>query len=238
MNQGASPQLHPFYHTSFPKNLLVRCIYPLRRRTCQFGYLLSQQRLPGCYLLFTGRTVLSLTIFIGFLCITLGCILQSANSDVLFRRIEYGNCSKSKCEVDFELDQPWKGTVYFYYRLRHFYKTHRRIQRNVCREQLIGLHPKYCKYSMHVSSSLYSTKMGNKTLFYAPMGANAAGMFDDIFTLIYLNTEEIVPFTTEGITSKEEELYYSYYAELAPNQSWCDHEIGYCKTKEMEETHM
>ncbi|ETN83501.1 hypothetical protein NECAME_01808 [Necator americanus] len=161
------------------------------------GYLLSQQRLPGCHLLFTGRTVLSLTIFIGFLCITLGCVLQSANSDVLFRRIEYGNCSKSKCEVDFELDQPWKGTVYFYYRLRHFYKTHRRIQRNVCREQLIGLHPKYCKY---VSGR-------------------------DIFTLRYLNTEEIVPFTTEGITSKEEELYYSYYAKLAPNQSWCDHEI-------------
>ncbi|KIH69267.1 hypothetical protein ANCDUO_00394 [Ancylostoma duodenale] len=62
-------------------------------------------------------------------------------------------------------------------------------------------------------------------MFYAPMGVNAAIMFNDVFTLEYLDTGEIVPFTTKGITSEAEERYYSYYAQLAPNESWCDHEI-------------
>ncbi|EYC18189.1 hypothetical protein Y032_0028g1722 [Ancylostoma ceylanicum] len=192
------------------------------------GHLLSQQHLSGCHPLPTAAIVLPTTILIGFLCIALGCVLQVANSNgnaVLFRRIEYGNCSGCTCEIDFFLEQPWEGKVYFYYRLRHFYKTHRRIQRNVCREQLIGLHSSHCKHSAHVSKSHYSTISENGTVFYAPMGVNAAIMFNDVYTLKYLDLNEIVPLTTMGITSEDEERYYSYYAQLAPNQSWCDHEI-------------
>ncbi|VDP01436.1 unnamed protein product [Heligmosomoides polygyrus] len=74
------------------------------------------------------------------------------------------------------------------------------MQRNVCREQLIGLHPYKCRFflnirnlyqSAHVSRSLYVEKSGNETLYYAPMGALPAAMFNDVFTLRYLRTGAI-----------------------------------------------
>lgn len=44
------------------------------------GHLLSQQHLSGCHPLPTAEVVLPVTIFFGFLCIALGCLLQAANS--------------------------------------------------------------------------------------------------------------------------------------------------------------
>jgi len=157
----------------------------------------KQQRLPAWQPVLTAGTVLPTFFIIGILFVPIGVGLLYFSNEVSEVVIDYTNClqvgknltcaevlkanisAKCKCEIDFNLEKDFKGTVYMYYGLSNYYQNHRRYVKSRDDDQLLG------RLSTTPSTDCAPFAYTDDQKPIAPCGAIANSLFNDTLMLNY-----------------------------------------------------
>ena len=159
----------------------------------------KQQQLPAWQPILTAGTVLPTFFVIGIAFVPIGVGLMYFSNQVHEVVVDYTDCpnvgsqkacsaviNETKtdcvCEIDIEEseigDVSWTGPVYMYYGLTNFYQNHRRYVKSRDDKQLYGqLDP------AGPSADCAPFQKNNDSKFFAPCGAIANSMFNDVIVL-------------------------------------------------------
>lgn len=174
---------------------------------------LKQQRLPAWQPVLTAKTVFPLFFGVGVVFIVLGAVLLSYSNLVNEQIIDYTNCLSPNgtacsaysnstsdcaciCTLNFSLSADFTAPVYLYYGLKNFYQNHRRYVKSRDDSQLLGT-PITSASSLNSECAPYD--QNNMSMVYAPCGAIANSLFNDTFTLTYMDQFAVVPVLKSGI---------------------------------------
>ncbi|GAB1604821.1 cell cycle control protein 50A-like [Argonauta hians] len=168
----------------------------------------KQQRLPAWQPILTAETVIPAFFALGITFIPLGAVLLLTSNHVMEITLDYTNCkskdnpnvscsniiatnhtSNCQCHVELELKNNFKAPVYLYYGLTNFYQNHRRYVRSRDDRQLKG----EVSNPDELVQECEPFRMYNKTVGYAPCGAIANSLFNDSFSLEYVNQSSTAP---------------------------------------------
>ncbi|XP_052265967.1 cell cycle control protein 50A-like isoform X2 [Dreissena polymorpha] len=181
---------------------------------------LKQQRLPAWQPILTAGTVLPAFFAIGIAFIPLGVVLLVTSNGIKEVRNDYTQCEKADtpgltcvkyleslnvtghtcdCKINITLSEDFTGTVYMYYGLTNFYQNHRRYVRSRDDGQLHGY--KKDASSLYDDCAPYKLKNIDATtkLPIAPCGAIANSLFNDTFSVKYIDTQQNLTLIRTGI---------------------------------------
>lgn len=179
----------------------------------------KQQRLPAWQPMLTAGTVLPSFFLIGIAFIPVGISLLYFSNSVKECPIDYTDCkpdnsnetcadiltkatiphTKCYCNIDFTLDEDFRGDVYMYYGLTNYYQNHRRYVKSRDDDQLLG--------HLNTPSQDCEPFMKDKDGKYiAPCGAIANSLFNDTLNITYHGdkADETVPLLKTGIAWKSD----------------------------------
>ena len=163
----------------------------------------KQQQLPAWQPILTAGTVLPTFFVIGIAFVPIGVGLMYFSNQVEERVFDYTDCfsdgspdqmcrdviggegweSEDKCICKESIDigeTDWAGPVYMYYGLTNFYQNHRRYVKSRDDKQLYG------QIDPPPNKDCEPFRRNNDTdNYYAPCGAIANSLFNDIITLQY-----------------------------------------------------
>lgn len=179
---------------------------------------LKQQQLPAWQPILTSSTVLPLFFIIGAVFIVIGSVLLYYSNSIQEFTYDYTNCNSSigggscssivnssnitstcTCTIKFALTSSFPAPVYIYYGLTNFYQNHRRYVKSRDDNQLLG--QSVTSYTVNSDCSPYSyDNTSSSRPVYAPCGAIANSLFNDQFTISYIDVSTtIVPLIKTGI---------------------------------------
>ncbi|XP_031655913.1 transmembrane protein 30C isoform X1 [Oncorhynchus kisutch] len=186
---------------------------PLARRPDNSAF--KQQRLPAWSPMLTAQTVLPFFYGMAIVCVLLGVWLLVTVQNTHELKVDYthtGSCDKCfekrkdrananqscNCTVVFNIENTFKGDVFFYYGLINFHQNLRQYMDSRDDGQMIGRN-KNLKNPSSYCEPFIKDKNG---LPIAPCGAVANSMFNDSFTLLYHSAagSRVVPLFRKGIT--------------------------------------
>nr|XP_024661198.1 cell cycle control protein 50C-like [Maylandia zebra] len=186
---------------------------PLARRPDNSAF--KQQRLPAWSPMLTANTVLPFFYFMALMCLLLGVWLLLTVQNTQEMKLDYTEaetCNKCfemrknvsnankpcTCTVNFRIDKPFKGDVFFYYGLRNFHQNLRRYMDSRDDGQTVG-RKKNLKDPSSYCEPFLKDPSGRPI---APCGAVANSIFNDSFVLWYHhpNGKGEVPLMREGLT--------------------------------------
>nr|XP_046259073.1 transmembrane protein 30C [Scatophagus argus] len=187
---------------------------PLSQRPDNSAF--KQQRLPAWSPMLTANTVLPFFYLMALICMLLGVWLlltvqstqelkldytEAGTCNICFeKRKNVNNAAQScSCTVVFPVEKAFKGDVFFYYGLRNFHQNLRRYMDSRDDAQLVGRKQKL----QNPSSYCWPFTKDQNGLPIAPCGAVANSIFNDSFTLTYLDPgspSSQVPLLRRGIT--------------------------------------
>lgn len=161
---------------------------------------LKQQRLPAWQPILTAKTVLPLFFVIGVIFVVLGGVLLHYSNLVNEYVVDYTECmsdadpsqpcskianatTRCQCSVAIKLERDFDAPVYMYYGLKNFYQNHRRYVKSRDDNQLLGAALK----TVNTECKPYDYPSDNTSLIYAPCGAIANSLFNDSFTVNYID---------------------------------------------------
>ncbi|KAH9505072.1 Cell cycle control protein 50A [Bulinus truncatus] len=194
-----------------------RLVYTMRlsKRETKF----KQQNLPAWQPILTASTVLPAFFAIGVAFIPLGVALLITSNNVKEHIIDYTYCKMKDnsitcaeffnnvsntgetCHCTYEnvtLSDNFQDSVYIYYGLTNFYQNHRRYVRSRDDDQLHG--DSKSPSSLNDDCDPYKTVTINGSVYgYAPCGAIANSLFNDSFTIKYLDKNVDVGLIRTGI---------------------------------------
>lgn len=172
----------------------------------------KQQRLPAWQPMLTAGTVLPSFFIIGIAFIPVGIALLMFSNAVDEKIIDYTTDCKTvdgiscaeriknstdlastcECNMGFELEKDYVGSVYMYYGLSNFYQNHRRYVKSRDDDQLLG------KLTEPPSTDCEPfAKDGSRPI--APCGAIANSLFNDTLKLIWNDQDSEVPLLNYNI---------------------------------------
>jgi len=192
----------------------------------------KQQQLPAWQPILTAGTVLPTFFVIGIAFVPIGVGLMYFSNQVHEVVLDYTDClsvdspqkacsaviNETKtdcvCELDIEEsdigDVDWSGPVYMYYGLTNFYQNHRRYVKSRDDKQLYG------QLDANGPSAdcapFQKTNDSNNSKFYAPCGAIANSMFNDVIILQHRDKSSSqafknVPLNKKGIAWPSDKEY-------------------------------
>ncbi|GAA6227353.1 cell cycle control protein 50A-like [Lates japonicus] len=187
---------------------------PLARRPDNSAF--KQQRLPAWSPMLTANTVLPFFYFMSLICMLLGVWLLLTVQSTQEIKVDYthagtcnmcfetlknmSNAGKScTCTVEFSIEKPFKGDVFFYYGLQNFHQNLRRYMDSRDDAQMVGRKENLKNPSIYCEPF----KKDQNGLPIAPCGAVANSIFNDSFTLTYIGSSGAshrVPLLRRGIT--------------------------------------
>ncbi|KAM8976336.1 cell cycle control protein 50B-like [Pelodytes ibericus] len=171
----------------------------------------TQQRLPAWQPLLSANLVLPFFFLAGLSFIAVGIGLLYSSNNIKENEYDYtgaqaGNdcyeCSSASkpcyCNVTFNFTEFFKGPVFMYYSLSNYYQNHYRYMISRDDTQLSG----YINNLKSPDNSCAPYQWDSQNRPYAPCGAVANSMFNDVFTLYYNNngTYVEVPLSGKGIS--------------------------------------
>ncbi|BFZ05268.1 hypothetical protein BsWGS_08307 [Bradybaena similaris] len=168
----------------------------------------KQQTLPAWQPILHGRAVFPLFLIVGAVFIPFGSVLLMISEKVKEFRYDYTHCVNldlpnttcaeflqnvnntgkvCHCSITVELER-FESPVFIYYGLANYFQNHRRYVRSRDDDQLYGL--SIPPGNLRSLCEPYRTVTINESqvLGYAPCGAIANSIFNDTFSLYYLNT--------------------------------------------------
>uniref|UniRef100_A0A8C5MEE8 Cell cycle control protein n=1 Tax=Leptobrachium leishanense TaxID=445787 RepID=A0A8C5MEE8_9ANUR len=174
----------------------------------------TQQRLPAWQPLLSASIVLPFFFLAGFSFIAVGIGLFYSSNSIKECEFDYtgsqpgdrcGECLNvvfnathpCNCNFTFNLTDVFQGPVFMYYELSNFFQNHFRYMASRDDTQLSG----YLSNLKSPVNACYPYQYDEKNTPYAPCGAVANSMFNDVFKLSYYvngNYTE-VPLTGKGI---------------------------------------
>jgi len=119
------------------------------------------------------------------------CTSTTAADQTCANVLEENKDAQCSCEVDLNIaedtgtDQNWQGNVFIYYGLTNFYQNHRRYVKSRDDKQLYG---DLSSQSKECQPFLNPANESDK--FFAPCGAIANSLFNDVITLEYKRVGE------------------------------------------------
>lgn len=173
----------------------------------------KQQRLPAWQPMLTAGTVLPSFFIIGIAFIPVGIALLWFSNGVNEKIIDYTtecrtvdgmSCAERiknstelaqtcECNITFELEKDFLGSVYMYYGLSNFYQNHRRYVKSRDDDQLLG------KLEIQPSSDCDPFARDGQNRPIAPCGAIANSLFNDTLQLIWNDQNSAVPLLNYNI---------------------------------------
>jgi len=184
----------------------------------------TQQKLPAWQPVMSANTIIPILFAVGIAFIPLGIGFLISSLNVQEKIVDYtsSDCESGSGEfsrndtdqpwniscqftVNFTLNEGFRKNVYMYYSLSNFYQNHRRYIKSVDLPQLEGK----SSQCTDTTTSADPYKEFNSSLIYAPCGAIANSMFNDILTLTYIGngTPIPVPLINTGIAWKTDKNY-------------------------------
>ncbi|XP_032356380.1 cell cycle control protein 50B [Etheostoma spectabile] len=171
----------------------------------------TQQRLPAWQPMLSAGIVIPGFVLIGLAFIGIGVALFITSRSIQVLEFDYTgveqnspcfNCTGQKvlncvCNLDFSIDRPFTGTVFFYYGLSNYFQNFRKYSVSKDDSQLYG-DITYFK-SPSVTCSPYDYDSNNQPI--VPCGSIANSMFNDTFKLNNINGSKVdlVPLDGKGI---------------------------------------
>ncbi|XP_063312495.1 cell cycle control protein 50B-like [Pelobates fuscus] len=174
----------------------------------------TQQRLPAWQPLLSASIVLPFFLLAGLSFIAIGSGLLYSSKSITEREFDYtgvqpgDRCSDCfnvtynatvpcPCNFTFNLTDTFQGPVFMYYELSNFFQNHYRYMISRDDKQLSG----YINSIQSPANDCYPYQYDKSNVPYAPCGAIANSMFNDVFKLYYNDNGSYseVPLTKTGI---------------------------------------